>query len=182
MGHLEHYCSSRVSHIYTRRTAKARKVNVVGKYQRPLNNCDTYYSTLLSIDGQKRGDRCWRRNFTSNRNSIPQCTCKSLEGSRSTLSAFTLSENASVVVSPQLQQNYNPASPEEADSSTFRGERHHKMRPHDARYRTTLWLVHNLISNIVPKKMGVPLVWRLKLAHYVPKIGKSNKKRCLATI
>ena len=50
------------------------------------------------------------------------------------------------------------------------------------RYRTTLWLVHNLISNIVPKKMGVPLVWRLKLAHYVPKIGKSNKKRCLATI
>ena len=45
------------------------------------------------------------------------------------------------------------------------------------RYRTTLWLVHNLISNIVPKKMGVPLVWRLKLAHYVPKIGKSNKKR-----
>ena len=30
--------------------------------------------------------------------------------------------------------------------------------------------------------MGVPLVWRLKLAHYVPKIGKSNKKRCLATI
>ena len=28
--------------------------------------------------------------------------------------------------------------------------------------------------------MGVPLVWRLKLAHYVPKIGKSNKKRCLA--
>ena len=50
------------------------------------------------------------------------------------------------------------------------------------RYRTTLWLVHDLISNIVPKKMGVPLVWRLKLAHYVPKIGKSNKKRCLATI
>ena len=50
------------------------------------------------------------------------------------------------------------------------------------RYGTTLWLVHNLISNIVPKKMGVPLVWRLKLAHYVPKIGKSNKKRCLATI
>ena len=47
------------------------------------------------------------------------------------------------------------------------------------RYRTTLWLVHNLISNIVPKK--IPLVWRLKLAHYVPKIGKSNKKRCLAT-
>ena len=50
------------------------------------------------------------------------------------------------------------------------------------RYRTTLWLVHNLISNIVPKQMGVPFVWRLKLAHYVPKIGKSNKKRCLATI
>ena len=50
------------------------------------------------------------------------------------------------------------------------------------RYRTPLWLVHNLISNIVPKKMGVPLVWRLKLAHYVPKIGKSNKMRCLATI
>ena len=39
-----------------------------------------------------------------------------------------------------------------------------------------------IFSNIVPKKMGVPLVWRLKLAHYVPKIGKSNKKRCLATI
>ena len=42
-----------------------------------------------------------------------------------------------------------------------------------------MWLVHNLISNIVPKKMGVPLVWRLTLAHYVPKIGKSNKMRCL---
>ena len=50
------------------------------------------------------------------------------------------------------------------------------------RYRTPLWLVHNLISNVVPKKMGVPFVWRLKLAHYVPKIRKSNKKRCLATI
>ena len=50
------------------------------------------------------------------------------------------------------------------------------------RYGTTLLLVHNLISNIVRKKMGVPLVWRLKVAHCVPKIGKSNKIRCLATI
>ena len=132
MGHLEHYCSSRVSHIYTRRTAKARRVNVVGKYKKVPKQLRHILKHASVYRWAEMGRPALAAEFTSNRNSIPQCTCKSLEGSRSTLSAFTLSENASVVVSPQLQQNYNPASPEEAHSSTFRGERHHKMQPHAA--------------------------------------------------
>ena len=49
-------------------------------------------------------------------------------------------------------------------------------RSKTARYGTALWLFHFHLRNMVPKKVGVYLVWTPMLAHQVPNKWKSTKK------